>query len=202
MNGQFLMNRAIAVQYAFKKDGKGERHGTPAERLLAAQARKNNALPSATGANLPAPPPSAPNPMYHGGGGQGGGHHNPAMSYHKPPGPTHHGACPGPPHRQSQWATDLHHQPLSNNPLRGTSPLLPPVSRPITTATDPSRPLKFPLLPRTSHLEPLHRILSLILLLKLNHLWEFLKPISLSLPLLPVSPLDNPIFCFQFIPMI
>ncbi|KAJ3493482.1 hypothetical protein NLJ89_g11009 [Agrocybe chaxingu] len=34
MNGQFLMNKAITVQYAFKKDGKGERHGTPAERLL------------------------------------------------------------------------------------------------------------------------------------------------------------------------
>lgn len=45
MNGQFLMNQAVTVQYAFKKDGKGERHGTPAERLLAAQARKNNALP-------------------------------------------------------------------------------------------------------------------------------------------------------------
>jgi len=48
MNGQFLMNKAITVQYAFKKDGKGERHGTPAERLLAAQARKNNALPVAS----------------------------------------------------------------------------------------------------------------------------------------------------------
>lgn len=47
MNGQFLMNKAITVQYAFKKDGKGERHGTSAERLLAAQARKNNALPLA-----------------------------------------------------------------------------------------------------------------------------------------------------------
>ncbi|KAH7107280.1 hypothetical protein BKA62DRAFT_128058 [Auriculariales sp. MPI-PUGE-AT-0066] len=45
MNGQYLMNKPITVQYAFKKDGKGERHGTPAERLLAAQARKNNALP-------------------------------------------------------------------------------------------------------------------------------------------------------------
>ena len=45
MNGQFLMNKPITVQYAFKKDGKGERHGTSAERLLAAQARKNNALP-------------------------------------------------------------------------------------------------------------------------------------------------------------
>jgi splicing factor 3B subunit 4 len=54
MNGQFLMNKAISVQYAFKKDGKGERHGTAAERLLAAQARKNNALPVA------ARPPPAP----------------------------------------------------------------------------------------------------------------------------------------------
>jgi splicing factor 3B subunit 4 len=30
MNGQFLMNRCITVSYAMKKDGKGERHGTPA----------------------------------------------------------------------------------------------------------------------------------------------------------------------------
>jgi splicing factor 3B subunit 4 len=54
MNNQFLMNKAITVQYAFKKDGKGERHGTAAERMLAAQARKNNALPAA------ARPPPAP----------------------------------------------------------------------------------------------------------------------------------------------
>lgn len=39
MNGQFLMNRPISVTYAFKKDTRGERHGTPAERLLAAQGR-------------------------------------------------------------------------------------------------------------------------------------------------------------------
>jgi splicing factor 3B subunit 4 len=44
INGQFLVNKAITVQYAFKKDGKGEGHGTAAERLLTAQARKNNAL--------------------------------------------------------------------------------------------------------------------------------------------------------------
>jgi splicing factor 3B subunit 4 len=54
MNGQFLMNKPITVQFAFKKDGKGERHGTAAERLLASQARKNNALPLA-----PRPPPAA-----------------------------------------------------------------------------------------------------------------------------------------------
>lgn len=37
MNGQYLCNRAISVTYAFKKESKGERHGTAAERLLAAQ---------------------------------------------------------------------------------------------------------------------------------------------------------------------
>ncbi|CAD5215635.1 unnamed protein product [Bursaphelenchus xylophilus] len=37
MNGQFLCNRPITCSYAFKKDAKGERHGTAAERLLAAQ---------------------------------------------------------------------------------------------------------------------------------------------------------------------
>lgn len=40
MNNQFLGGKQVSVQYAFKKDGKGERHGTTAERLLAAQAKK------------------------------------------------------------------------------------------------------------------------------------------------------------------
>lgn len=35
MNGQYLCNRQITVSYAYKKDTKGERHGTPAERTLA-----------------------------------------------------------------------------------------------------------------------------------------------------------------------
>lgn len=30
MNGQYLCNRSISVSYAFKKDAKGERHGTAA----------------------------------------------------------------------------------------------------------------------------------------------------------------------------
>ncbi|TRM59849.1 hypothetical protein BD626DRAFT_506608 [Schizophyllum amplum] len=63
MNGQFLMNKAITVQYAFKKDGKGERHGTSAERLLAAQARKNNALPAGA---RPPPGPMGFNGPYQG----------------------------------------------------------------------------------------------------------------------------------------
>ncbi|KAJ5397263.1 RNA-binding domain-containing protein [Penicillium cosmopolitanum] len=42
MNGQILMNKQVTVQYAYKKDGKGERHGDEAERMLASQARKHN----------------------------------------------------------------------------------------------------------------------------------------------------------------
>ncbi|KAJ2166085.1 Spliceosome-associated protein 49, partial [Coemansia sp. RSA 551] len=42
MDGQYLANKQINVQYAFKKDAKGERHGSAAERLLAAQAQKND----------------------------------------------------------------------------------------------------------------------------------------------------------------
>lgn len=45
MDGQFLMNKQVSVSYAFKKDGKGERHGSAAERLLAAQGQKNIQMP-------------------------------------------------------------------------------------------------------------------------------------------------------------
>ncbi|KAF4638029.1 hypothetical protein G7Y89_g49 [Cudoniella acicularis] len=44
MNGQYLMNKDISVQYAYKKDGKGERHGDEAERMLASQAKKHNVV--------------------------------------------------------------------------------------------------------------------------------------------------------------
>jgi len=36
MNGQYFCNKMIHVSYAYKKDTKGERHGSAAERLLAA----------------------------------------------------------------------------------------------------------------------------------------------------------------------
>jgi len=42
MNGQYLMTKPCTITYAFKKDGKGERHGDAAERMLASQAKKNN----------------------------------------------------------------------------------------------------------------------------------------------------------------
>jgi splicing factor 3B subunit 4 len=44
MNGQFLMNMPIKVGYAMKKDGSGEPHGTPSERLLASQNRRKTAI--------------------------------------------------------------------------------------------------------------------------------------------------------------
>lgn len=34
MNGQYLCNRPISISYAFKKESKGERHGTPAGRFI------------------------------------------------------------------------------------------------------------------------------------------------------------------------
>ena len=75
MNGQYLMNKEISVQYAYKKDGKGERHGDQAERMLAAQARKHNVQP--TSQPLPAglfsgAATNAPTAMIDGDGGRPG----------------------------------------------------------------------------------------------------------------------------------
>ncbi|KAF2181892.1 RNA-binding domain-containing protein [Zopfia rhizophila CBS 207.26] len=71
MNGQYMMNKEISVQYAYKKDGKGERHGDEAERLLAKQAKAHGVTPAI--APLPqqlfaqAPPiPSGPQAMMSG----------------------------------------------------------------------------------------------------------------------------------------
>ncbi|KAL8591686.1 Splicing factor 3B subunit 4 [Nucella lapillus] len=63
MNGQYLCNRPITISYAFKKDSKGERHGSAAERLLAAQ----NPLsltdrPHQLFADAPPPPVQPPGP--------------------------------------------------------------------------------------------------------------------------------------------
>ncbi len=47
MNQQYLMNKDVSVQYAYKKDGKGERHGDQAERMLATQAKAHGVVPEA-----------------------------------------------------------------------------------------------------------------------------------------------------------
>ncbi|KZF21272.1 RNA-binding domain-containing protein [Xylona heveae TC161] len=72
MDRQYLMNKEISVQYAYKKDGKGERHGDAAERELARQAQKHNVTPQVS--QLPpqlfaAPPVTAPPAMLDGGAG-------------------------------------------------------------------------------------------------------------------------------------
>lgn len=88
MNGQYLCNRPITISYAFKKDAKGERHGSAAERLLAAQNPLAQAdrphqlfadapptapasvapiiMPLATPTAIPAPTIPAP-PLFYGG---------------------------------------------------------------------------------------------------------------------------------------
>jgi splicing factor 3B subunit 4 len=62
MNGQWLMNKQITVQYALKKDSKSERHGSLAERILAANNPASRRGPP--GAQMPpfmsAPPMSQP----------------------------------------------------------------------------------------------------------------------------------------------
>ncbi|XP_004503120.1 uncharacterized protein [Cicer arietinum] len=79
MNGQYLCNRQITVSYAYKKDTKGERHGTPAERTLAESnptAQKSRphtlfasgppTLPNVAQANGTVPAPVPPRPFANG----------------------------------------------------------------------------------------------------------------------------------------
>ena len=65
LHGQYILSKDVSVQYAFKKDGKGERHGDEAERELAAQAKKRNMVPEAQPIpqaflSQTGPPPTAP----------------------------------------------------------------------------------------------------------------------------------------------
>ncbi|KAF8770154.1 splicing factor 3B subunit 4-like [Argiope bruennichi] len=71
MNGQYLCNRPITISYAFKKESKGERHGSAAERLLAAQNPLSHAdrphqlfadAPPTAGGPMPVPTHSVPPP--------------------------------------------------------------------------------------------------------------------------------------------
>ncbi|CAI5741949.1 unnamed protein product [Hyaloperonospora brassicae] len=66
MHGQYLCNRQVVVQYAYKKDSQNERHGSEAERLLA-QKNPNKLKPHTLFAFTAA----------HGGGPVGPGMHPP-----------------------------------------------------------------------------------------------------------------------------
>jgi len=99
MNGQYLCNRAISVSYAFKKDSKGERHGSAAERLLAAQNPLSQAdRPHQLFADAP-PIPVAPMGGPMGGPPPMGMRPPPPGMPGMPPGPPGHPGMPGmPPH--------------------------------------------------------------------------------------------------------
>jgi splicing factor 3B subunit 4 len=144
MHGQFLMNKEITVQYAFKKDGKGERHGDQAERALAAQAKKNNVevaipampaslvmpgnAPTAPAAMNTRPPPSAPQTPYN-NYPPGGNFPPPAYGYQN---------GGGPPHRPSP----------QGGPVGGFGP--PPMGQPGMPGGMPHMP------PRQYNQSPLH----------------------------------------------
>lgn len=102
MNGQYLLSKSITVEYAYKKDGKGERHGDEAERKLAAEGKKHNivpeqqTLPPAFHMTGPAAVPSGP-PGTFGDGGLGAA---PGSVPSLPPAgmaPVGFGGPPGPP---------------------------------------------------------------------------------------------------------
>ncbi|PGH14435.1 hypothetical protein AJ79_03078 [Helicocarpus griseus UAMH5409] len=146
MNGQYLMNKEVSVQYAYKKDGKGERHGDQAERMLAAQARKHNVQPTPQPlppqlVGGPTPPAAAaipPTPMvdpvaatmtvttgppdFGGARGipivNGAGYHPHTHTPHMPPTPHHH--RPPPPQHAPP-----HHFAHTPAPLSAPPPGLP-----------------------------------------------------------------------------
>jgi len=116
MNGQYLCNRAISISYAFKKDSKGERHGSAAERLLAAQNplsqadRPHQLFADAPPTPLPTIAPVPPPPNMMGGGG-----------YMPPPVPPPGGMPPLPP-----GPPGAHPMPPMPPPPVGGRPHMPP----------------------------------------------------------------------------
>ncbi|KAJ8609321.1 hypothetical protein CTAYLR_009109 [Chrysophaeum taylorii] len=112
MHNQYLCNKQIQVQYAFKKDSKTERHGSQAERLLAAnnplKIRPNTMFSAgqasaAFGAPPPPPPPQSASLASMGGPAYGmiapppPPPPPPAMPAQMPPPPPPGGLVPPPP---------------------------------------------------------------------------------------------------------
>lgn len=109
------MNKDISVQYAYKKDGKGERHGDEAERMLALQAKKHNVLPEIQsmpmGLSLNGAVPQAPAAMLGNDPSQynaqppfGGAPQSLPPGFAPPRGPNGYGAVPPPQQQQRQNA--------------------------------------------------------------------------------------------------
>ena len=137
MHGQYLMNKEITVQYAYKKDGKGERHGDAAERALAAQAKKHGvqvAIPAMPAALvMPQNAPSAPAAM------NGAPAYPPARTpqpppsynygaYNPSPQPNMYNAMPPPPSGGMPPNRGFNNSPLQAPPSGAGLPARPPPS--------------------------------------------------------------------------
>lgn len=122
MNGQYLCNRPISVSYAFKREAKGERHGSAAERLLAAQ----NPLSQADRPHqLFADAPPVMNPMMG------------VMPPHQPPWNTHGMVVPPPPPPSNPMG---HLPPPPVPPVGIPPPPLPPIPPPPLPGIPPPGP--------------------------------------------------------------
>ncbi|KAK8759512.1 hypothetical protein V5799_002857 [Amblyomma americanum] len=142
MNGQYLCNRAITISYAFKKDSKGERHGSAAERLLAAQNplahsdRPHQLFADAPPVGgLPPPPPVAglPPPVALGGmppGPPPGGLPMPPLPNLPPPPPMPGGMPPMPPPFRPMPPFPPGGMPPPPPPSMGLPPPPPPMHQP------------------------------------------------------------------------
>ena len=142
------MNKHISVQYAYKKDGKGERHGDDAERMLATEGKKNMTTPIipaipaqmfAQQAALPSPmTPTNPNAGVYGntrpppppmGFNTGPPQMMMGRSPAPPPslqGPSSLGLPPRPPPSQAGYGGPQQFMPPGFNTLPGPPPGLPP----------------------------------------------------------------------------
>ncbi|KAK7899019.1 hypothetical protein WMY93_019872 [Mugilogobius chulae] len=128
MNGQYLCNRPITVSYAFKKDSKGERHGSAAERLLAAQNPLSQAdRPHQLFADAP-PPPSVPTPVLTTLGAGLGMGMPPAFPPVPPPGsmPPAMPTMGMPPNAAGQAGAPPHYPPAGMHPGMPQMPMHPP----------------------------------------------------------------------------
>ncbi|BES96886.1 unnamed protein product [Nesidiocoris tenuis] len=119
MNGQFLCNRPVSVSYAYKKDAKGERHGSAAERLLAAQNPLSQAdRPHHMFADAPPPPPtSLPPPP-------------PPSALMPPPPPSMFNTPPMPPPPPPTSHMQPHHMPPPPPMPQRMVPPMPPMPPP------------------------------------------------------------------------
>ncbi|KAJ8431598.1 hypothetical protein Cgig2_025640 [Carnegiea gigantea] len=135
MNGQYLCNRQITVSYAYKKDTKGERHGTPAERVLAAsnpnaQKHRPHTLfasgpPTLPQANGTVPTPAPPRPLANGAVPPS------SMPPFRPPPPPQLGSFPPPPMQMAGPPSWPNQPPQPGQTAPPSMPPPPPQFRPL-----------------------------------------------------------------------